>query len=193
MSPTERKKNNVCSFFNIKIRVLYSLFHLTYVDHSKMTRFDPWFGFSIGLFYILHSIQSVKICSKIDFNRASVVDFRECYQQFLPMLQIKKYANETNVRPFRPESKYFLTPFIEGYSCLESVSEFALNENSIIQAAIHLSYVDAGAFVRLIVVDLNENKEAIFWEYNKSKKWFMIEEKITMKIPRAMVRTIALI
>lgn len=151
-----------------------------------MTQWRYAFSF---LFCLLHSAigQSSKICSKIDFNRAVVNDFRECYQQFLPVLRIKKYADETGLQSYRPGTEFFLSPFVEGYSCVESVSVFQLDENSVIQAAVYLSFVDAGAFVRLIVVDLQENKEAISWRYEESADWFMVAEKVGMKINRAMV------
>lgn len=149
----------------------------------------PWYTIISFLFCLLQPTigQSTKICSKIDFNRPAISDFRECYQQFLPVLKIKKYAEETEINPYRISSEFFLSPFVEGYSCVESVSVFQLNENSVIQAAVYLSFVDAGAFVRLIVVDLEQNKEALSWRYETSGDWFMVEQKINVKINRAMV------
>lgn len=151
-----------------------------------MTRWR--YAFSV-FFCLVHPAigQTSKICSKIDFNRAVVSDFRECFQQFLPVLRIKKYSEETELQSYRPGTEFFLSPFVEGYSCVESVSVFQLDENSVIQAAVFLSFVDAGAFVRLIVVDLEENREALSWRYEKSTDWFMVEEKVGRKINRAMV------
>lgn len=129
-----------------------------------------------------------KVCSKIDFNRAAVNEFRECYQQFLPVLKTHKYSEQTAVTPYRWGTEFFLSPTVEGSSCLESVPVFKLDENSVIQAAIHLSFVDEGAFISIVVVDLIANNEAYTWKYQKSHKWFMVEEKITKKVPQAMVR-----
>lgn len=128
-----------------------------------------------------------KVCSKIDFNRAVINEFRECYQQFLPVLKTQKYSDQTAVTPYRPGTEFFLSPSVEGYSCLESVPVFKLDENSVIQAAIHVDFVDEGAFVSIVVVDLTANNEAYSWKYQKSHKWFMVEEKITKKVPQAMV------
>lgn len=127
-------------------------------------------------------------CQKIDFNRPEISEFKLCYQQFLPVLRIKKYIDVTDVAPFRSSSQFFLSTVGEGLSCMESASEFSLNENSIIQSAVYLEFVDAGATASIIVLDLNTNREAYTWTYNKSGDWLVVEEKVDRVIPRAMVR-----
>lgn len=127
-------------------------------------------------------------CSKIDFNRATLSEFTECYQLFLPLLDVKKYAERPEIRPYRPTSLYYLSPSAEGLACLESKTNFQLDENSIVQAAIYVDFKDAGASLSINVIDLVQNVEAYVWKYERPTKWIFIEEKITKKLPRALVR-----
>lgn len=131
--------------------------------------------------------QKLPICAKIDFNRSNITQFRTCYEQYLPVLGAKEYSRHPEIQPYRNTSRYFLSPQIEGASCVESEDNFRLDENSIIQAAIHIDYADAGAFVTIIIVDLVTNDEAYMWRYEQAAKWFLVEERITKKLERAMV------
>lgn len=132
--------------------------------------------------------QQIKTCSKVDFNREIVNEFSECFEQFLPVLGVKRYSDHSEIRPYRVASQFFLSPSNEGLACVESKDYFQLDENSIIQAAIHVDYKDAGAYVSIIVIDLMQNQEAYVWKYEQKAKWFMVEEKIAKKLPRALVR-----
>lgn len=131
--------------------------------------------------------QQLPVCAKIDFNRSNITQFRSCYEQYLPVLGSKEYVQHPEIRPYRNTSRFFLSPKIEGASCVESEANFRLDEHSIIQAAIYVDYEDSGAFVTIIVVDLVENDEAYSWKYEQPAGWFMVEEKITKKLDQAMV------
>lgn len=128
------------------------------------------------------------VCLKMDFNREAVDSFDECYKLFLPKLSVKKYADHPELQPYRPTSRYFYSPTREGAACVESKANFKLDANSIIQAAVYFDYKDAGAWVSINVVNLDTNKDAHIWKYEQPAKWFMIEERVTAKVERAMVR-----
>lgn len=127
-------------------------------------------------------------CSKIDFNRPTFTEFRECRGKFLPLFSVKSYSGSSAITPFRPTSKYYLSTNVEGYTCAESSSKYSLNESSRIDSAIFLSFENAGAFVEILVVDTDKNIPVYSWKNDSSTNWYRINGRIKNKIPNAQVK-----
>lgn len=126
-------------------------------------------------------------CSKIDFNQPTVSGFRECTGQYAPMFLVKKYVDTPRVQPFRPSSEYYVSNGVEGYSCAESDTTFHLNAYSEIEAAIYLRFFIPGAFVDILIKDMDTKRTVNRWRSETSGGWFVFTKKIGVNVQNALV------
>lgn len=126
-------------------------------------------------------------CAKIDFNRTMFHEFRECRQRYNPVFAIKDYTVNT-IQKYRPNSRYFLGTNFNEYSCIESVARFPLNPNSFIDAPVYLTSVP-GAFVEIVVYDMDRNLPVYSWRNSDGKGiWSIAHIDIKSSIPNAQVK-----
>lgn len=137
------------------------------------------------LFCSIVSAQSP--CAKIDFNRTMFHEFRECRQRYNPVFAIKDYT-ANNIPKYRPNSRYFLGTNFNEFSCIESMARFPLNPNSFIDAPVYFKSTP-GAFIEIIVYDMDRNLPVYSWRNNDGKgAWSIAHIDIRSQIPNAQVR-----
>lgn len=130
---------------------------------------------------------TAEFCRKLDFNKPQVQGLRECQNELLPMYSAKRYNENPAIKPFRPNSEFFLGNHLEGASCGETVEHFELNGNSTIDAAIYLWHQHRGAFIQLSVIDADKNEVVYTWRNESSKGWVSLTMKISQDIKNAVV------
>lgn len=130
-----------------------------------------------------------QFCIKLDFNQTVAPGITQCKQEALPTYSIKRYADVPQIRPFRPNAKYFLTNYLEGSGCAETIGRFHLNPASTIEAAVFLWQQFRGAYVEMLVVDADRNVPIYSWKNETSKGWIKITLKIAQEIKNAMVNS----
>lgn len=125
-------------------------------------------------------------CAKIDFNRTSFTEFRECQGKYSPILAIKDYASHPNVKPYRPKSQYFLSNNFNTYSCIESSQLFAIDTNTLIEAAIYLKSIE-NSYIEIVIYDADRNERIDSLRNDGTTGWMELKGKMTHVIHRARV------
>lgn len=129
-------------------------------------------------------------CAKIDFNRTAFPEFRDCQGKNLPNFMIKTYSIQTELTPFRLNSKYYLTNnFHDSYSCAESAIQLTLNPTSIIEAAIYLRSPDS-SFLEIAVYDVERNERIDSFRTDGTIGWQILYTNIRRTILNARVSSI---
>ncbi|XP_037031006.1 uncharacterized protein LOC119070672 [Bradysia coprophila] len=118
-------------------------------------------------------------CLKIDFNNATSLFgiFKECHLQYLPELIIKSYV-DTTITPYRDTSLFFLSNKWEGYSCLETTSNFPLPEASIVDSVIFLNGAWPGAWIEFSVTDIYTGVREVVKRLEITNNWIRLSEEI---------------
>lgn len=135
------------------------------------------------VFCDLASAQS--FCAKIDFNRTIFPEFRECQGNFQKFV-IREYGMGKDVKPYRTDSKYFLTNDLDKYSCAESNIRLSINPSTTIEAAIYLKSA-GGAFVEINIYDVDRNARVDTLRNEGTSGWFILKKNMETTIPNARV------
>lgn len=129
-------------------------------------------------------------CAKIDFNRTSFTDFRQCTAQYLPQFVVKSYTNTPIIKPYRARALYYLSTDFVGYSCVESTRTFFMNSNTRIVAAVLLKAADY-VNIEISVYNTELNRKIYSWingtSSGQSSSWFIMSGQVMETIPRAEV------
>lgn len=127
-------------------------------------------------------------CLKVDFNNSISLpnSFRECYEQYLPVLIVKSYL-DTTITPFHDSSMYYMSNRWEGLSCIETTSVFSLKESSIIESAIYLNGLGPGAWIEIFIVDVGTGERAVLKTMQTASEWRLLSEEVKRKFSNAQV------
>lgn len=129
-----------------------------------------------------------KFCTKIDFNRTTIPEFRECFGKPGKGFILKSYQDTPEIPPYRPTSRYFFAPASDTESCVESTFNLTMNAMTRIEAAIYVKSI-SNAFVEIIVFDADRNEQKFEWKTLISNgNWTLIKGVILSEIPNARVR-----
>ncbi|XP_055326744.1 uncharacterized protein LOC129580396 [Sitodiplosis mosellana] len=139
------------------------------------------------LLNFVHLTVAQQLCTKIDFDRTVLPEFRECTDQRLPALYITDYASHREVPPYRPASPYYLSNSYFGLSCIESVIVLAFDKYTSIEAAIYLKSLGS-AFVEINVYDATHiNSLVKSFRSDGTQNWSILRGSVDRNISNARV------
>lgn len=143
------------------------------------------------LFRLVRCDLAQELCVKIDFDRPSYSEFRECKEQRLPALCIENYTSHHEVPPYQPTSKYFLSNNFYGFSCIESNIILTFDQNTFIEAALYLRSI-GNAFVEINIYDANINAlmKSIRSDGIARDSWLILRGTIDGNISNARVSSL---
>lgn len=127
-----------------------------------------------------------QLCAKIDFDRTTFPEFRECKEQRLPQLYIKEYLLNRGVPPYKPTSRFFLSNNFYGFSCVESNIFLTFNQHTSIEAALYLKSIENG-FVEINIYDANLNALVKSIRSDGTQNWDILRGSIDRNISNARV------
>lgn len=126
-------------------------------------------------------------CAKIDFNRTSVPELRECKGKNLPNFVIKTYSKELEPAPYRSNAIYFLSNnFHDTYTCTESTMQFTMKPTTLIEAAVYLKSFGI-SFLEIVVYDADRNERIDSVRTDGTNGWQILHANIRKTIQNARV------
>lgn len=144
------------------------------------------------IFVVINSKQSLADtnCAKIDFNRTTFPEFGVCRGKNQPNFVINLYSEQTELTPYRKNSKYYLSNnFHDTYSCAESTIPLSVNPTSIIEAAVYLKS-SGPSFLEIVVYDADRNERIDSLRTDGTNGWQIIHKNLRKTIPHARVCSI---
>lgn len=147
----------------------------------------------VGIFcalLIFEPIGAQMFCEKVEFNQSMYSKFRSCTNKLLPIMVVKDYASHREIPAYRPTSRFFLSTYTEGDSCVELTTRFSLNSNSRIESAIYLKSM-LRSFVEITVYDMDKYGQPVYsWRNETANRWIIVQGEIRLSIPNAQVSTL---
>lgn len=131
-------------------------------------------------------------CAKIDFNRTFYPEFHQCQRNQNQLFMSFDYALHANIRPYRPNSHYYLSNGFTGYSCAEYNNTMTFNKNTIIEAAIFLKTIDK-SFVDILIYDADQDKLIDSFRRTNIMGWLIVRGTIKQNVQRARVRRLNMV